>query len=281
MSDVHQLLNTTLSDLVKSYNIFQLSTHSTTSIKTGTEIISTGMAIVSMLKSHIKSIEYTLSECQDFINDMSDDLSQQPREEDYVYHTANGMLSYIGRELIEKKMPSPQHNTTVPLVNNIYIKEIDYHMKLPQVTSLKQIPPMFYYMKNAIYCQIYTNVYLQVPFSELADSLSSNKERSVRCKYKTRAMCSEQRGRMAKYHATTTRTCNFAHTGEEIVRIGYPSRCATIPSFGNPQTLTKDMSRIDADDIKNILLYGLSDCFTAAVWLDYNKVTQLGKLNIC
>ena len=275
-------LNTILSELVKQYNRFQLADHSKDSLDEGNVILSNGVAIVQLLKSYVKKIESVLADCKDFIDEVEEDLSQQPREEDFLYHTANGMLSYICRDLITKKSKIQIPPAIQPQHNRVFIKEINYHLRLPQVTNLKQIPPMFYLYKTDIYCCISPNVYLQIPFSEMIDSTDHNRARSIKCKYKTKSSCSEQRNRMAKYHNTTTRTCNFAHSGEEIIRIGYPSRCASIPSFGNPATLTKDITNIDIDDIKNILLYGLSDCFTAAIWLDYHKPIQpLTKLNIC
>lgn len=281
MTDSYLALSTILSELVKKYNRFQLAEHSKDSIIEGNNILTSGASIVHLLKSYTKTIENVLVECRDFIDEIEEDLSQQPREEDFVYHTANGMLSYVGRDLISKKT-KPQIPQQLTQNSRTFIKEVNYHMRLPQVTNLKQIPPMFYVYKTDIYCCIAPNIYLQVPFSEMIDSTEHNRSRSIRCKYKSKITCGEQRNRMAKYHNTTMRTCNFAHTNEEIVRIGYPSRCAAIPNFGNPATIVKDMDKIDIDDIKNILLYGLSDCFTAAIWLDYNKpIQQLVKLNIC
>ena len=169
MTDLHSLLSTVLSDLVKKYNKFQLSNHTLDSITEGNAIIKNGSSIVSLLKSYSNTMEKILVDCKEFIYEIEEDLSQKPREEDYVYHTANGMLSYPGRDVFNKK--NINVNPIIPVKDNSFlIKEINYTIRLPQVNNLKQIPPMFYVMKSDIYCCILPNVYVQVPFSELIDS---------------------------------------------------------------------------------------------------------------
>jgi hypothetical protein len=151
-------------------------------------------------------------------------------------------------------------------------------MKLPVVSDIKKIQPMFCYFKGdqqyteGIYCCIIPNVFIKVPFPEIIDSTKEyDRGHSIRCKYKTKKLCDDQRGKMAKYHKSQVRICNFAHNGEEITKIGYPSRCATIPNFGNPSTFANDLKIVDTSDIKNIMFYGVNDLIASAIWFDYTN----------
>ena len=292
MSDFDLNLNTLFSDIVKRYNKIQLSNHSKDTLLESNKLLKEGVYLLNQLKSYTKSLETLLSDCQDFINDITDDLSEKPREEDFVYHTKNGMLSYPGRDLIikpivdellkSKPVVKPIEKPTEkqiekPHMEHVLIKEINYKMRIPVIQDMKQVQPMLYYYKgneyeHGVYCSILPTIYTRIPFPEIIDSTKDfNRDRSIRCKYKTRSLCDDQRNKMAKYHKSTTRSCNFAHDGETLVKIGYPSRCASISNFGNPRTLSQDIKIIEIDDIKNILMYGLNDIITAAIWFDYTK----------
>ena len=293
MNEFSALLNSTFSDIVKKYNKFQLSNHSKESIDEGHIILNEGINLLNQLKMHVKSLETILSDCQDYLENVEEDLSQKPREEDFVFHTINGMLSYVGRDFIvkdKKKNSNANSNANGTSSSQVEIKtsterilinEIGYYMKLPIIYDIKKIPQMFYYYKGdnqystGIYCCLIPNVFIKVPFPEIVDSTKEyNKGHSIKCKYKTKLMCDDQRSKMAKYHDSQIRICNYAHSGEKIVKIGYPSRCPNIPNFGNPETLTNDIKIIDEDSIKNILLYGLNDMIIASVYLDYYKMNQ-------
>lgn len=302
MTEFSIMLNTSFSDIVKKYNKFQLSNHTKASIEEGNNILNSGITLLNQLKSYTKALETMLSDCQDFIKEVEEDLSQKPRKEDYVYHTVNGMLSYLGRDLIVKKdnnktkeavkeAVKEEKENNIPsklvtqntkyVIERILIPEVGYYMKLPIITDIKKIPSMFYWFKGdnqysaGIYCCIIPGIYTKVPFPEIIDSTKEyNKGKSIKCKYKTKLLCDEQRGKMAKYHDSQIRVCNFAHSGEKIVKIGYPSRCSNIPNFGNPESLTKDIKQIDNDSIKNILMYGLNDIISAAIYFDFTKNIQ-------
>jgi hypothetical protein len=296
MSEFNTVLNASFSDIIKRYNKFQLSNHTKASIDEGNIILHDGIKLLNQLKSFTRSLETALSDCQDFINDVVDDLSQTPKKEDFVFHTKNGMLSYLGRDFIVKKPDNANKNKppAMPIqliqVERVLLNEVGYYMKLPCITDIKRIPPMFYYFKGndeqkylpGVYCCLIPNVFIKVPFPEIVDSTKEySRDHSIKCKYKTRNLCDDQRSKMARLHNSQVRVCNFAHEGEELVKIGYPARCSTIPNFGNPSTLTHDIKIIELSDIKNILLYGMSDIITSAIWLDYvktNTITVFDKL---
>jgi hypothetical protein len=281
-------LNRTLADFIKMCSRFQLSEHSKSAIDQGKVIIHDGASIIKTLKCHMKSLENTLSDCQYFIKEIEDDLSCKPPTEDFVYQTNKGMLSYIGRDQIikEKKKYKPKKKKSEPPIlkmERVLIPEIGYYMKLPKITALDHIPPMFYYYdnpddkknKSGIYCSLIPGIQILVPFPTIVDSTKEyGRSCSIKCKYHSRVLCNDQRNKMAKHHDSSLRICNFAHSGEKIVKIGYPSRCSTIPRFGDSASLTTDVKTITFPDIKNILLYGLNDLISSAVWFECNRITN-------
>jgi hypothetical protein len=301
------------STMVRKYNTFQLEDHTNQTIVDGTAFMKKGTQLLTTLKEHVKSLETLLSDCRDFIKEVSDDISASPKPEDFVYHTSGGMLAYRGRELIaeglrqtihgipvlerkvtnkvQDKKPSDEIDTSIPKIpvsirpdvhtEKITIAELKYNMRMPIITDLKNLVPAMYYYKGdqhnppGIYMNILAGNIVRIPFPEIIDSKREyDRTHSIRCKYNKKEACDVQRAQMAKMYSSTIRTCNFAHTGDSIMKIGYPSRCPSVPDFGNPRTLATDMRRVTAGDVKNILMYGLNDLITAVVWLDHNEVTK-------
>jgi hypothetical protein len=275
-----------------------------------------------------------MSDCVDFIDEITEDLSEPHKEEDFVFNTSNGMLSYIGRDYIPKQITMAEritkqiilppiqsittnssnsaHPTSVqsnsihpahpthsahpthptPIIERTLIPELGYYLKLPTVTDLKQIPPALYYLKPGkesgkesgkdsnqlpgIYMNLSHGNYVRIPFPEVVDSKKEyDRKHSIRCKYSSKQECDTQRSKMAKIYNSNVRICNFAHNGETIVKIGYPSRCPSVPNYGNPSTMSNDIKQISINDIKNTLLYGLNDIMVSVIWLDYNTTTNL------
>lgn len=303
--DVYKLsLVKSFSGIINRYNKFQLSNHTSETIKSGNAIISRGLELLRLIKSHAVALETALRDCQDFMEDVTDDLSVVSKKEDFVYATVKGMLSYKGRDFVPKptkplppkplpklppklpptiKLPALPGSIPKPLTKRVLIPEIKYYLNMRCVSDLKSIQPMLAYYNNpndrvnkpGLYCTLMPNVHVRVPFPDVIDSTKEyGRGHSIRCKYITSAVCDEQRTKMAHYHNRQVRTCNFAHTGEKLVKIGYPSRCAK-PSFGNSQSLVTDRKLISLSDIKNILLYGLNDIMSSIVWLDCHRMTNI------
>lgn len=334
-------LNNAFSQLVGKYNKLLLKEHTINSITEGNNLLTHGTTLINTIKKHIQSLETLLCDCGDFVEDVYNDLSYPHPKEDFVYGTTNGMLSYKGREYIEKKKrtfpisylnacllnddkfigtnsttksnnsksTTKSNNTnsnnhtnnitnsnnhtnnnnnkgsasSMNNVNRTLIPDIGYRLKINTTDKLQSIPQMFKYYNNkndkdnppGVYCCIVPNVYIRVQFPSVIDSTKEySRVKTIRCKYHDKLTCDDQRKKMANYHRSTLRTCNYAHKGDTIVKIGYPSRCSRLPRFGNPQTLGKDIKIIGINEIKNILMYGLSDLISAAVWFDYNKITK-------
>lgn len=298
--DVHiSNITVAFSEIVRSFNKFQLSEHSAKSITDGKKIMSDGTKLLHTLKHYTRAIESVLIDCSDYVEEIQDDLSTTPPPEDFVYPTKHGMLSYNGRDYIDKFLnekttndnnnevkeaslnTSSQKLIIKPTVHKkVFIKEVGYYMDMPVVDKFSEIPPMFYYYNNikdkinepGVYCALLPGVIIKVPFPVIVDSTREyGRGRSIKCKYAKRATCDENRESMAKRYSSDVRKCNFAHEGENIVKIGYPSRCSTMPRFGNASTLTSDLNVVQVGDIKNILLYGLSDVMVSAIWFDHHK----------
>jgi hypothetical protein len=281
------------SDIISRYNKFQLSLHTSETVEQGNIIISDGILLINMLKQHTHALETTLSDCQDFMEEVSEDLAVEQPKEDFVYSTFKGMLSYSGRDFVPKEKIVEEKQTLMivaPKLERILIPEIGYYLNVQKVDKLADVPSIFTWYENpkdadnppGLYCTIIPGVHVLVPFPAVIDSTKEyGRGRSIRCKYETNDICDDQRSKMAMYHKSQLRTCNFAHAGEEIVKIGYPSRC-TKANFGNSDSLTNDIRLISNTDIKNILLYGLNDIMSSIIWMDYNHIentvyTSVGK----
>lgn len=285
--------------IVKSFNKLQLEEYNPETLKKSKELISKGSELLSTLQTHVSSIKTLLSDCSDFIDEMQEDLTSTPKDGDYVYHTKNGMLGYPGKEFIidlMKNKTNPKESTIAPIKQETVlpeqkaveqktlIPEIGYYMKVVQVADLKHIPPALYYYSGdqpGLYMRLPNNNLFRIPFPEIVDSKKEyDRKHSIRCKYHTKAECDAQRMKMSKMYNSTVRTCNFAHSGDRIIKIGYPSRCPSVPDFGNPASMSNDIRQITEDDVKNLLLYSLSDLLAATVWLDYTGKSGLTITNL-
>ena len=273
-----QFLNNTTSyitQICSRFNNFQISAHNVDNIKTGKKLINYHKNILLTLKSSIKSLETILNDSLDLLQDMTNDLIQEQRSDDFVYMTTLGMLSYNGRGAIKDRSHvkgeiKQQQKIQLPI--KTLIPQVRYSLNVQHIKRLDEAKSMFYFYDNNLYCRLINEIYVKVPFPEIYDS-AKNYERkcSVRCKYKTKDICNKHREMSAKLYNSPRRACNFAHIGERIVKIGYSSRCPSRPNYGNPDTIAEDSKYITMDDIKSLLMYGLNDMITAAIWLDYKK----------
>jgi hypothetical protein len=278
------------SKIVKSFNKIQLEEYNPETLKKSKELIFKGSMLLNTLQTHVSSMKTLLADCSEFIKEMQEDLTSKPKEEGgYVYHTKNGMLGYPGKEFIINSINPNNIDDTkkLPITyteQRTLIPEIGYYLSVARVSDLKHIPPAIYYYSGdqpGLYMRLSNNNLLRIPFPETIDSKKEyNRKHSIRCKYHTKAECDAQRLKMSKMYKSTVRTCNFAHKGDSIIKIGYPYRCPAVPEFGNPTTMSNDIKYVTEDDIKNLLLYSLSDLAAAAVWFDYSGKSNLTITNL-
>lgn len=296
-------LDDVFSNIVKSFNKIQLEEYKPETLEKSKELILQGSKLLSSLQIHVSSIKTLLADCSEFIKEMNEDLTSTPKNDNYVYHTTNGMLGYPGKEFIinllsnnqttkdeNKKIEPIESKALEPksiIEQKTLIPEIGYYLKVSQVSDLKDIPPALYYFNGTnpgLYIRLPNNNLLRIPFPEIVDSKKEyDRKHSIRCKYHNKLECDSQRLKMSKMYNSTIRTCNFAHKGDKIIKIGYPSRCPSTPSFGNPATMSTDIRYVTEDDMKNILLYSLNDLAAAAIWFDYSGQSNLliSKLDLC
>lgn len=293
MEKYNDLLNSAFSDIIKSYIKFQLQDHTKNTIVKGKKLIDECVKLLSDLKKHCTHLETILCDCEDFIEDVENDLSFPQPNEDFVYNTSKGMLSYRGRDYLEKAKKNIKKQEIKQEIKNgqlnnkvgrVIIPEIGYYLKINVVSKLSDIKPMFHYYNNendkknkpGVYCSIIPDIYIKVPFPTLIDSTKDyNRIRSVKCKNKTKSECKKKHQMFSKLHNIKVRECNYAHKDEKMIKIGYSSRCSSLPQFGNPQTLIKDIKHVNIEDIKNVLMYGLNDLFSSYVWFEYNNKQKI------
>lgn len=287
-------LENIFSSIVKKFNKMNLSDHTNQTIVDANILLKKGMSILHSMKSHVKSLEVLLSDCGDFVEEVTEDISIPPKKDEFVYHTSGGMLSYPGRDILKTILtvkadrPSdrptdtkPTDTKPTPTVERVLLTEIGYYLKLPIVTNLKHIPPALHYFKGnadipqGVYINLPNNNIVRIPFPEIMDSKREyDRTHSIRCKYHSKDECNFQRSKMAKMHNSQFRTCNFAHIGDKIIKVGYPSRCPSMPDFGNPSTMSSDIKKVNMNDISNMMLYGLNDLICSVVYLDYSSINN-------
>jgi hypothetical protein len=291
------LLDDIYSKLVMSFNKIQLQEYSKNTLEKSDELVRTGSQILTTLKTHVANLETLLVNTAEYSQEIKDDLSHEPTDE-YVFVTKNGMLGYPGKDFIHymkyvkqfKKNKAAQSQTqsvTQSVVQSVVqpvvqpsekhlITEIGYYLKLPSVSDLNDIPSAMYFYNNGIYMRLPNNNVVKIPFPETVDSKKEyDRKHSIRCKYQTKTECVAQRKKMANLHNSQVRICNYAHENEKLIKIGYPSRCPNVPNFGNPTTMSQDIKHVNKHDIKNTLMYGLSDLVSCVVYFDYNNINNL------
>lgn len=283
--DNKQVIESYFRKLMYKHSIFMLSEHSKKTLAKGSELTTGLNAYLDMLKKQTTMITNAIQTSNAFIKEITKDLSKLPPKENYIYETVNGMLSYKGRDIInniKEPMAPEKKKTQPPVIERVFLSDINHYIKLRRVTDLNHIPTMFNYYDNpkdktnkpGIYCCISPNVYIKVQFPIVVDSTKDyNKGKSIRCKYSTIDVCNDQRKKMASYHKSPVRMCNFAHKNEKLVKIGYPSRCPILPRFGDAAHLMNDIKILQITDIKTILLHGFNDIISSAIWFDSNGVT--------
>ena len=293
MTEYTLLLEEAFSKLVKQYNQLQLSEYSTDTIEHGNTLITNGVMILKSIKSHCITLETLLSDCSDFVKE----LAEEPPKNNsiYVYKNKNNTLSYPGKssvsiidtyeeELLNKKKKKNTKIKPAVIEERVIIPDLGYRMKLPSINNIADIPPAMYYHEptKGVYIRLPNNNIFRIPFPEIVDSRKDySRRQSIRCKYKTKEECDEQRGKMATMYNSQVRMCNFAHKGDKLVKIGYQSRCPSIPNYGNLETITEDIKLLNDGDIKSLLLYGLNDIFMASLWIDYVQLKNKTIHNLC
>jgi hypothetical protein len=174
---------------------------------------------------------------------------------------------------ILNKVKSHKLKENIKQINNIYSIDIKPNfLDLPKINNLKDIPPCFYWFegnnthKQGIYISICKGFIIKVPFPNLIINDNSEfKFNSIPCKYETREACSIYKKKISEIHNSDVRKCYYVHKKEAFNKIGSAYRCS-LETFGNHNTLNKDLDIIDISNIKKILMYSLSDTLLTMLW---------------
>lgn len=177
-----------------------------------------------------------------------------------------------------------------PRTASINIPEIpSCNIEITTVSKLSDMKPAFYYyngvekvngqiLSPGVYMCFNKDVYARCPFpmtvSSFADSV---KTKSIRCKYKTLEKCTYNKKQQALKYNNDVCECYFTHIGEKYVKTNYIP--LSVQNYGNPSMLMNDVKKIELNDIKYLLLYGMTDLFNVFVWLDYKNKSNQNKSN--
>jgi hypothetical protein len=283
------------SAVISSLRKFQLLGTTAEALEKGKLLEEAGATFLATLKGCARSVETALADCQFQIKEMNEELRTPRPVGPYVFNTVNGALSYQGLDYLtpelkvepakrEPAKPEPAKLEPSPRISRVFIKEINSFTRAIEVSDLHQIPSMFHYYNNpddkkngpGLYCCLAAGVYVKMAFPVVVNSKArDSRDRSIRCKYGPKEACEQARQQKARDHRSAVRACNYAHKGENLVRVGYNSRCDPVPWFGNPQTLMRDLPSLGKEEIRTILMYGLNDLFSAGIWLEQKKIRNV------
>lgn len=147
-------------------------------------------------------------------------------------------------------------------------------LDIPIIDDIKNIPPMFYYYRGnsgrvkrpgqfypGIYIRLANGTVAAVPTDvEVVHDISEAAKRGTsKCK---NPQCVPYR-------------CGFAHKGANYKKLGNTARCPGCPKFGNGDTISEDCILATESDIRMVLLYGLNDIFSSALWIERNRFTGI------
>ncbi len=245
------------SDVDKLYH----ETRTVQTIESARHILQNYNQILSTIQKQAEKIHNIIENCKKFTYELENDIDT-PRSEEYVYQTKSFMLNYKSTDEISQIKEISQKINELP----VRVEPLGYLMTLPIIKSLKDL----HHQHSIYYCEETKSVWMvlpgsnlmKIPFPDIIDSVKTNEKiNSIRCRYQTKALCSNSK------HWS----CSYAHSGEKMIKLGYPIRCPSVPNFGNPATIREDIRNIKMTDIKSLLMYGLNDVMIAAIWLNYNN----------
>ena len=302
------MLNKSILAIVSKYEYLHSTIHSKDTLGKCKTLLGEIHNIEKELSNSLKSIVSVKTQTSKFITEIENDLLVKRKKENFIFNTVDGMLSYLGRDFIkvsskstgkpqDKSTGKPQDKSTGKplLLNPTTVKKIQLtttnYITLPSFPKDKNcnLPPIFYHLQNDftsdqhindqpiqnIYCCLVDKVIVQVPFPQVLNSTKiENKNCSIKCKFKSIKKCNDNKEKLEKIYNTPVKKCSFAHEGESINKIGYPSRCTMVPDIGNLSSLENDLDKVDIDSIRSLLLYGVHDIFIAMLWFKKNNIKE-------
>ena len=197
-------------------------------------------------------------------------INDEQPSDGQIRHTANGMIMYPGR-------------TLAPLYKTV-LTPAGLPLTALHVDKMQNIPSALYYYTGAEYPRgFYMRVgvaVVQVPWAPIYHT--SPYPPCTRCKYQTKALCDAQRNKASIMYKVPQKKCYYAHQGDQLPRVVHPSRCPTLPNFGtvdpamfqqtqNTNQNVNQTTKLTNNDIKALLLHGISDVACAALAIESKK----------
>jgi len=84
IDDYLKLIERLHGSIVKTFNKLQLEDYTKKTILDSKQLLSNSNKLLKQLKQHTKTLETLMSDCVDFIEEITEDLSEPPKEEDFV-----------------------------------------------------------------------------------------------------------------------------------------------------------------------------------------------------
>ncbi len=262
IEDVEMVLVGIYKKLVDDFEHLQCRQRTFETVEESHQTIEKYRNYLDTIKKHAEKMYDIVTKCDEFTKNLEDDIDS-PRSEDFVYQTKRFMLNYKmpDHRVKLKELPEKIEQST------INIAPIGYSMTLPIIKTMEELHKQhsIYFCEETkcIWMVLPGSNLMKIPFPEIIDCTKvSEKANSIRCRHQTKSSCSDNKQGFW--------TCSYTHLGEKMVKLGYSVRCPSVPNFGNPTTIRKDITYVKLPDVKSLLMYGLNDIITAAVWLDYN-----------
>ena len=163
-------------------------------------------------------------------------------------------------------------------MGSIYNKQLGFEWKAPIINKLNEMPPSIYWYNGdqtnpaGLYTCVTRGFYIQVPFPNVIDATQNfNRTGSIKCKYSNVEECLSFRKNLASRYNSEVRECNFAHEGDQYIKLGTTFRCPHKPRFGSHPHLKDDLDTVLDSDIKTMLMYSLSDVLLSSLWFQKTK----------
>lgn len=266
------------------------------------------------LKSWNTLIDNLHTECESKLEDIADDIEFKKGGENIVSTTnstsnfkfvalSSGRMRWadLSDEFdIRERVIENVNNTINELSNQISnVKELNNingvsvgTLKLPIINKIEDIPPAIYWFngdkkyKEGMYISLDKDCYIEIPFPNTIDGTKNSiRTSSIKCKYGTIDNCLNVRELYAQRYRSEVRKCNFAHKGDNYVKIGTIFRCPNIPGFGNYEAFSDDLKNITMDDIRILWMYSISDILLTKIWWQNNtsdkNIKVINDLDIC
>lgn len=262
-------INLLMMEVIKENIDFRTKQIGKDMVANGKEVAQKIKMLLDCFRMHTNTIESILRDTIELTDNIATSIQVDDAKSDYVHMSGNGILVYKDERFVEK--PQPPKKKAIKTLNHTdqqrrtitYIQPYNSNLTAIHVNDLTFEDSFRYYNDGVYFCLGHRN-YVRVPYVNIIDNKTTNKARSIRCRFGSKEAC--------KRSGYCRQECFFAHDGDIMTKVGYPGRCGQIVDFGNPSTFNFGVSRIGIGDIRTMLMYGLNDLFVVMLWMEYHGI---------